>query len=80
MSKNYNEIYQKSCLDISNSHSYNNIEKNQNSSIDNVDSRKVLEPLEVLGNSDAKDSRVIQENTEEVNVPNYIYRIGRTDN
>lgn len=45
----------------------------------NVDSRKMLEPLEVLGNSNQKGSKVIQENIEEETFPNYIYRIRRTD-
>ncbi len=39
----------------------------------------MLEPLKVLGNSNQKDSKVIQENIEEVPFPNDIYRIGRTD-
>ena len=39
---------------------------------------KELEPLEVLGNSNQKDSKVIQ-NIEEESFPNYTYRIGRTD-
>lgn len=57
----YNEQYQKPFLDIQNSNLYNNKEENQNSSIGNVDSKKVLEPLEVLENVDEINSKVNQE-------------------
>ena len=38
----------------------------------------MLELLEVLGNLQ-KDSTVQEKKTEETSIPNYIYRIGRTD-
>ena len=72
------ENYHKPCLDKVNSYSYITQEEKENSDIFNVDSMKELEPLEVLGNSNQKDSKVIQ-NIEEESFPNYTYRIGRTD-
>jgi hypothetical protein len=40
----------------------------------------VSEPLEVLENVNKIDTQVSKEkNTEEITIPNYIYRIGRTD-
>ena len=54
-------------------------EENNNTLINKTGSTKVLEPLEVLENSSAKDSKAIQKNCEEPSIPNYIYRVGRTD-
>jgi hypothetical protein len=75
----YTENYQHSSLDTSNSHSYNNKEEKLNNSIDSADSIKVLEPLEVLNNSHPKESKCIVEKIEETSIPDYIYRLGRTD-
>ena len=75
----YNKKYQKPFINLDNSLSYTNQEENNNTSINMAGSTKVLEPLEVLENSSAIDSKDIQNNCEETSIPNYIYRIGRTD-
>ena len=79
------EQYQKLFLDIQNSHSYNKKEHNQNSFSDSLDSRKVLEPLEVLGgNADSQHTcidviEVKRELNQYIKMPENTYRIGRSD-
>jgi hypothetical protein len=79
------EIYQKPSLDIQNSLSNNKKEENQNSSIDSIDSKKVLEPLEVLGSNDDSQPtsvdiiEVKRELNQDIKMPENTYRIGRTD-
>jgi hypothetical protein len=75
----YYKKYQKPFINLDKSHSYIYQEENNNTLINKTGSTKVLQPLEVLENSSAKDSKDIQKNCEEPSIPNYIYRVGRTD-